>query len=531
MISQLFILSPRGDCIIFRDYRVDCPKSTPEIFFRKLRFWTAEESSTSLSHANTTASSAAASSPHEEAPPAFNVDGINFIHTKTNGLFFVATTRSNASPSFVLELLHRVARAGKDYLGVLNEESVRKNFVLVYELLDEMLDFGYPQSTSTEVLKSFIFNEPVPIDASANLPPALAVSSAAASLFMMAGGGQRNRLPSSAVMRPVVSSPSTTGTDMVGAALGAAGVVGPHKREEVFVDVVERMSVTFNARGYVQHSEIDGTIQMKSFLSGGPEIRLALNEDLVIGQRNAPHGGYGAELGYGGGSSSALGSSNLGLAILDDCNFHECVRMDDFDIDRTLTLLPPEGEFSVINYRSTQPFSPPFHLQVSIDDGSLSVHSTPDFRTEVRLRLRADFPPTNTANTITVRLPLPKSVVKVSCSLEPGMAGGGQTTEFKESTRTLEWSIKKMAGGVEHSLRARLTMASDRVGGGAPGGGGPIAWNRKEVGPASLSFVIPMFNASRLQVRYLQIMKKAKAYNPFRWVRYVTHAQSYVVRL
>jgi hypothetical protein len=33
-------------------------------------------------------------------------------------------------------------RRAQDYCGVLNEESLRKNFVLVYELLDEMLDYG-----------------------------------------------------------------------------------------------------------------------------------------------------------------------------------------------------------------------------------------------------------------------------------------------------------------------------------------------------------------------------------------------------
>lgn len=36
-------------------------------------------------------------------------------------------------------------------------------------------------------------------------------------------------------------------------------------------------------QGYILTSEIDGTIQMKSYLTGNPEIRLALNEDLSIG--------------------------------------------------------------------------------------------------------------------------------------------------------------------------------------------------------------------------------------------------------
>jgi hypothetical protein len=37
--------------------------------------------------------------------------------------------------------------------------------VLIYELLDEMLDYGYAQETSSEALKAFIFNQPVLTDA------------------------------------------------------------------------------------------------------------------------------------------------------------------------------------------------------------------------------------------------------------------------------------------------------------------------------------------------------------------------------
>jgi hypothetical protein len=46
----------------------------------------------------------------------------------------------------------------------LAQESIRKNFILVYELLDEMMDYGYPQGTSTETLKTFVYNEPVLVE-------------------------------------------------------------------------------------------------------------------------------------------------------------------------------------------------------------------------------------------------------------------------------------------------------------------------------------------------------------------------------
>lgn len=64
---------------------------------------------------------------------------MNYFHVKEAGLLFVATTRVNVSASMVLELLRRIARVIKDYLGVLSEESLRKNFVLVYELLDQVI--------------------------------------------------------------------------------------------------------------------------------------------------------------------------------------------------------------------------------------------------------------------------------------------------------------------------------------------------------------------------------------------------------
>ncbi|KAL8499429.1 hypothetical protein ACS0TY_022409 [Phlomoides rotata] len=339
MISQFFVLSQRGDNIVFRDYRGDVQKGSAEIFFRKVKFWKEDGK--------------------EEAPPVFNMDGVNYFHVKVVGLLFVATTRINLSPSLALELLQRIARVIKDYLGVLNEESLRKNFVLVYELLDEVIDFGYVQTTSTEVLKSYIFNEPIVVDA-ARMPPL-----GPAALFMQGN----KRMPGTAVTKSVV-----------------AHEPGGRKREEIFVDIIEKISVTFSSSGYVLTSEIDGTIQMKSYLTGNPEIRLALNDDLHIARSGVPNYGYS--------------SSGAGAVVLDDCNFHESVHMDSFDVDRTLSLVPPDGEFPVMNYRITQEFKPPFTINTLIEEaGSL--------KAEVILKIRAEFPSSVTANTILVEMPLP----------------------------------------------------------------------------------------------------------------------------
>ena len=71
---------------------------------------------------------------------------------------------------------------------------------------------------------------------------------------------------------------------------------------------------------------------MKSYLAGNPELRLALNEDLVIGKANAPTNSYGR-------------------VVLDDVSFHDCVNLTEFEHGKTLSFYPPDGEFVVLNYR------------------------------------------------------------------------------------------------------------------------------------------------------------------------------------
>ena len=89
MLSQFFILSPRGDVIIRRDYLGNVPKSSTETFFRNARFFKGGGG--------------------DDAPPVFLVDGVSYLHFKDGGVELVATTRDNVSPSFVLEFLRRIS--------------------------------------------------------------------------------------------------------------------------------------------------------------------------------------------------------------------------------------------------------------------------------------------------------------------------------------------------------------------------------------------------------------------------------------
>jgi len=355
-----------------------------------------------------------------------------------------------------MEVLNRVSKVIKDFCGVLTEEAIRKNFVLIYEILDESLDFGYPQLTSTELVKPFIVNEPVAVDTVRNImsfnPSNILVGS--------------NTTPSSANQRPITS-----------------------KKNEIFVDIFEKISILFNASGYVINSSIEGCIQMKSYLHGNPPLKVALNDDLVIGKGN---------------------SSSSGV-VLDDCNFHQCVNTTEFEMSKVMKIKPPDGEFTVMNYRVTSDFQAPFRIFPFIDEIS-------NYKVELVLKVRACFPKETYASHAILKFPVPKLTANVHNELAKGNVG--QKVDYNSSTKMVEWTIKKFQGGVEHQLRTSITLQTTANTYSA----------KKEIGPISMNFEIPMFNLSNLQIKYLRIEDNQKSGTPFRWVRYVTQSSSYVCR-
>lgn len=89
------------------------------------------------------------------------MDGVNYFFTKKFGIYFVATSKHNVQPSTVMDIIYRMMKIFRDYCGVLNEESIRRNFVLIYEIIDEVIDYGHAQMVTTEAIRPFIVNEPV----------------------------------------------------------------------------------------------------------------------------------------------------------------------------------------------------------------------------------------------------------------------------------------------------------------------------------------------------------------------------------
>ncbi len=68
--------------------------------------------------------------------PILTLGSTTFSHVKHENIYLVAITKSNANAALVFEFLYRLIQLGRGYFGKFDEEAVKNNFVLVYELLD-----------------------------------------------------------------------------------------------------------------------------------------------------------------------------------------------------------------------------------------------------------------------------------------------------------------------------------------------------------------------------------------------------------
>jgi AP-2 complex subunit mu-1 len=68
--------------------------------------------------------------------PIVTLGSTSFFHVRHENLYVVAVTKCNANAALVFEFCYRIIQIGRSYFGKFDEESVKNNFVLFYELLD-----------------------------------------------------------------------------------------------------------------------------------------------------------------------------------------------------------------------------------------------------------------------------------------------------------------------------------------------------------------------------------------------------------
>lgn len=117
-------------------------------------------------------------------------------------------------------------------------------------------------------------------------------------------------------------------------------------------------------------------------------------------------------------------------------------------------------------------------------------------------------------------LPESKSASNVKVSFDTSQikiaAASVKGGEYREKDNKLVWIFKKVVSGSELRLSATLSLRQ------------PLT--HRNFQPIQLEFEIPMYNVSYLKVRYLRILNTGGR-ECFRWVRYMTLADSYTARI
>lgn len=226
--SALYFLNLKGDILIQRTYRDDVERNLATVF--RTHIINAREGDSVAS-----------------VTPVRIMGSCSFLYMQHNDVYILGATKSNANAMLAFQFMTNVVTLFKSYFGgEFTEQSIKSNFVLIYELLDEIMDFGYPQIVDPSILKQYIF--------------------------------QKGFITEAAKQRREAEAQSAT--------LQVTGAVGwrkdniKYKKNEVFLDIVEQVNVLMSSKGSVLRSDVNGKVVMKVFLSGMPDVRLGLNDKL-----------------------------------------------------------------------------------------------------------------------------------------------------------------------------------------------------------------------------------------------------------
>lgn len=464
MITALFIYDAKGDILISKLYKEGVKRNISDVF-----------------RIQVISSHSKISGPGESAKdvrsPVLTLGSTSFIYIRSSLLWICAVTRSNQDCSAILEFLYNLESllkvmliGGTDTSAALKkpltDELIVNNFNMIFELLDEVVEFGYPTNLELSYLKNLITSIPTNDN-----------------IFKL----------SNSVLKAakIGSSGPSTGASNKSMDLNitwrSPGI--KYRRNEIFLNVQEKIHVLMNSEGEVLRNYVDGAIQMKTHLSGMPDCRFGLSDDSYV---------------LRGDKSSSSGSG----VILEDCMFHQCVELNKFDSERVIQFIPPDGDFQLMSYHCLQNINLPFEIFPEITE--IGRH-----RLLYKLRLKALYPAKLPATNVLIKIPTPKGVLKHFATSSSGKA------KFHPEENHIIWKFNKLFGGHEHMLTAEVDLAANEL--------GPshlLNWLRP---PIKLEFTLDMFSCSGLSVKFLKVQEKTN-YRTVKWVKYSSQAGSYDIR-
>ncbi|XP_064641863.1 AP-2 complex subunit mu isoform X1 [Lineus longissimus] len=445
MIGGLFIYNHKGEVLISRVYRDDIGRNAVDAF------------RVNVIHAR-----------QQVRSPVTNIARTSFFHIKRSNIWVAAVTKQNVNASMVFQFLVRMCEVMQSYFGKISEENIKNNFVLIYELLDEILDFGYPQNTDTGILKTFITQQ-----------------------------GVKSQLNLKGQTKEETSQITSHVTGQI--SWRREGI--KYRRNELFLDVLESVNLLMSPQGQVLSAHVAGKVVMKSYLSGMPECKFGINDKLVLDSKGKSSADDASR------SNSKTSTTGKTSIAIDDCQFHQCVKLSKFETEHSINFIPPDGEFELMRYRTTKDISLPFRVIPLVREVGRS-------KMECKVVVKSNFKPSLLAQKVEVRIPTPLNTSGVQVICMKGKA------KYKASENAIVWKIKRMGGMKECQLSAEIELLNTND---------KKKWTRP---PISMNFEVP-FAPSGFKVRYLKVFESKLNYSDhdvIKWVRYIGKSGLYETR-
>jgi AP-1 complex subunit mu len=245
-----------------------------------------------------------------------------------------------------------------------------------------------------------------------------------------------------------------------------------------------------------------------------PVLSLGLNDE---SKKRAALGGDG----QGGDADAQINARRRAGAKyveLEGVKFHQCVQLDEFEKDRNIKFIPPDGKFELMSYRvkNTKEIKPLFLVEADLD---VRTHS----RVIVTAKLRSQYRKRLVATSVDIAIPVPPDADT------PRFRTNSGTVVYSPERNAIVWQLKNFAGSNSATMKAELHLPS--VTSQDADDQGPNGSDYAK-GPVQLHFEIPYLAASGLQVRYLKVTEPRLKYSSLPWVRYLTNSGSeYSIRL
>lgn len=477
-----------------------------------------------------------------ERCPVVRIDGAFYLWVSAGSLLLVTYTRRNLSASFVFELLHAVARVLRDFLGDLSECALQRNRHLVYEILTEVLDFGWPQTTHSEYLKTYVYDEPTAPEAAPvyrEMDEALSWREQAVQWSVWAAGAadrfvqpalQRTPLPQVANRVAAVTGLDRVASRVAGEVARRITVVDVpqicapapqanrpivttqqerlrggmcYRANRLFVDLHEELSAEFNQRGEATRTEVVGRAVLKNYIPGHPSVRMQLASNLYVRSTDP----------------AARVPNAAGCAVLDKVAFSSAVHSTEWEAFRTIKLSPPEGESDVMRYYCSTGVCLPFRIFYFAEVAAPGVF-------DIVIKVRAELPEAARVPFLSLTCPMPAHVVKMGFSYGSAAspsAPDGQQAEYSRTRREVRWSLSKssLRPGSEGMLRVRAGSSEKLT---------PEVLKRG-IGPVTLNFEVQGWLPSRVAVQSVRVEGEHASCRPDQYLRYVCRAACYAQRV